>query len=397
MTRVQRPVFALLVFLLLSVLLAPPLAAQDGAVVLPEPTGGYLVGTTTRHMVDEARDGRELMVQFWYPAESAENPTRYAFIQPEVAAAIAPLFGMAQEDFAALAGSPTAAVVEAPISSGQFTYPVLVFSHGMGSSRFFSTSLLTDLASHGYIVAAIDHTDYALATAFPDGRVVMPEGSAPLDEAMLAAALDIWVADQRFVLDQLESMYEDDPLFAFKIDRFRIGVFGHSFGGTSAVVTCSLDERCSAAINIDGQMSLPAFDNLMLTKPLMLINSDFAMEFVNMTDAQLQAAGMTRAELEAQVAESDAEMQARVEATEGDAYRLQVIGAAHNSFTDFPYLIPQSGGTTERERMSEITRVYVRAFFDRYVDSMGEVSALLEGVAADYPEVQWLTEPPVRG
>jgi len=39
------------------------------------------------------------------------------------------------------------------------------------NSRSTLTALAEDLASHGYVVAGIDHTYESHATAFPDGRV----------------------------------------------------------------------------------------------------------------------------------------------------------------------------------------------------------------------------------
>ncbi len=47
----------------------------------------------------------------------------------------------------------------------------MVLSPGFTNSRSTLTALAEDLASHGYVVAGIDHTYESFATAFPDGRV----------------------------------------------------------------------------------------------------------------------------------------------------------------------------------------------------------------------------------
>ena len=39
------------------------------------------------------------------------------------------------------------------------TFPVIVFSHGIGSSFFPYSSICCDLASHGFVVAALEHRD----------------------------------------------------------------------------------------------------------------------------------------------------------------------------------------------------------------------------------------------
>jgi predicted dienelactone hydrolase len=52
-------------------------------------------------------------------------------------------------------------------------FPVVIFSHGVGGSSFESTGLFEDLVSHGYVVAAVEHTYLAAAVAFPSGRIVV--------------------------------------------------------------------------------------------------------------------------------------------------------------------------------------------------------------------------------
>ena len=48
--------------------------------------------------------------------------------------------------------------------------PLVVLSPGFTSPRSTLTALAEDLASHGYVVAGIEHTYESFATAFPDGR-----------------------------------------------------------------------------------------------------------------------------------------------------------------------------------------------------------------------------------
>ena len=37
------------------------------------------------------------------------------------------------------------------------TFPVIVFSHGLGAFRNTYCAIASDLASHGYIVACVEH------------------------------------------------------------------------------------------------------------------------------------------------------------------------------------------------------------------------------------------------
>jgi predicted dienelactone hydrolase len=63
------------------------------------------------------------------------------------------------------------AVSDATPAGHQRGLPLVVLSPGFTSSRSTLTALAEDLASHGYVVAGIDHTYESYATAFPDGRV----------------------------------------------------------------------------------------------------------------------------------------------------------------------------------------------------------------------------------
>ena len=56
-------------------------------------------------------------------------------------------------------------------SDYQPSYPVVLFSHGAGTTMEVATSQCEDLANHGYVVAAVDHTYVSAATDL-DGRLV---------------------------------------------------------------------------------------------------------------------------------------------------------------------------------------------------------------------------------
>jgi dienelactone hydrolase len=57
-----------------------------------------------------------------------------------------------------------------------------------------------------------------------------------------------------FVLDRLHKLSTSDPSgkFTGRLDMMRVGVFGHSFGGTQAAQFCSQDSRCKAGADVDG-------------------------------------------------------------------------------------------------------------------------------------------------
>ncbi len=60
------------------------------------------------------------------------------------------------------------ALVDSPFYNmkDSMTFPVVVFSHGLHGFRSKSSGICCDLASHGYIVAAIEHKDRSACLTF---------------------------------------------------------------------------------------------------------------------------------------------------------------------------------------------------------------------------------------
>ena len=125
-------------------------------------------------------------------------------------------------------------------------WPVVLFSPGFGVERELYTGLVEDLASHGYVVVAIDHPHDAGIVEFPDGHVVIP--ASQMD---ITRALTVRVADTRFVLTELARLARSG-VFAGRLDLGRIGMFGHSLGGAAAASTMLVDRRLRAGADLDG-------------------------------------------------------------------------------------------------------------------------------------------------
>lgn len=153
-----------------------------GLGALPPPSGPLGVGRVTVVWTDQSRieplapnhESRELMVNIWYPADSAagavaEYLDAVAFERALGVAGFRKQFGGAY-DVIKSGVVRTHALVGAPRSRSAKRSPVLIFSPGGGMVREVYAAQLEDLASHGYIVAAISHTYDAMVTVFPDGR-----------------------------------------------------------------------------------------------------------------------------------------------------------------------------------------------------------------------------------
>src|SRR5262249_23324327 len=153
----------------------------------------------------------------------------------------------------------THAVAGAPFASSLRRRPLLIFSPGDGMIRELYTAQLEDLASHGYVVAAITHVYDGFVTIFPDGSSVVYDGKRWPSQPSVEGEPNLnqleWHADDiRFVLDELSHAPSSAP-FAGRLEVARVGAFGHSFGGIAAAHACQKDERIKACLNEDGAVA----------------------------------------------------------------------------------------------------------------------------------------------
>lgn len=339
---------------------------------LPEPTGPYPVGTTNLHLVDRTRsetftpapdDYREFMVQVWYPAQvdPGARPDAYMEHIP---------FQLSH-----LSLVRTHAYLDAPASNVQTAYPVLIFSHGYIGLVEQNLTQMEELASHGYIVCSIAHTYHAQATVFPDGRIVPVDLSLsndfikgnPPTQAMYAEHLRIWTDDTIFLIDELERIQvgDRDSMLTGKLDMTRLGVFGQSFGGVTAVQVCMVDDRCRAGISLDSGLPRDYTGRTAdtpLKQPFMFMLNE------------------SRAYV----------MRTNLGAVKNTAYGVIVRGSTHFDFTDLFLYSPvlkytKAFGPIDGYRMVNIINSYILAFFDEYLK--GERSPLLDGSSPNYPEV----------
>ncbi len=185
MRPVRLTLILLLVLLVLNIVGFPMQAQEQAGPPLAAP-GQHGVGERTITFVDASRGGRSLVTEIWYPGIVPED--KQTLLDPD---------GMGLRD--------------APPDTKGAPYPLILYSHSHLGNRTEAAFFTFHLASHGFVVAAMDH----LGDTRPTDLVDRP--------------LDIL-----FVIDQLATLSKGDLVGV--IDGNRVGVTGYSQGGTTTLM-----------------------------------------------------------------------------------------------------------------------------------------------------------------
>ena len=383
---------------------AEPRTAGLVRLTLPAPSGPYAVGTLALRLVDASRADpwvasqpyRELMVGIRYPARTVGGYPAAPQMLPGEGSGFAALNSFTDVPSSRVdwAATRTHAHEGAPVAHGG-PFPVVCYSPGAGDPRSLGTTLCDDLASRGYAVVTVDHTYDACAVQFPGGRVehsVLPAEFAKAypDQqritALLRKTMAVRVADTRFLLDALPEALPQG--LCGTLDFSRIGMFGQSAGGFTALQTMHDDPRIAAAANLDGVLAYVQDDstpgNLStvaadgLDRPFLLIGKDG-----NNLGTVPSWAALWRN-------------------SPGRHRGLSLRGAQHATYTDAEAMIPQIArrlglprktvveniGTIAPWRAITAQRAYVAAFFDRWLRGRDD-DGLWDGASGCHPDARY--------
>jgi dienelactone hydrolase len=193
---------------------APELAAR----------GQYGVGVRTLELVNpdqidllnvsestpDARYDRPLTVEVWYPATIPDGTAELTEYETQ-------LGRLDQDNIEPFTFAGRALRDTEPDASGG-PYPLLIVSHGYPGNRFMMSYLTENLASKGYVVAAIDHTD----STFAD--------TANFFSTLLNRSLDI-----NFVLSEMATLSAGDSFLSGMANADNTAIIGYSMGGYGAL------------------------------------------------------------------------------------------------------------------------------------------------------------------
>lgn len=373
---------------------------------IPSPSGPFGIGRIGFHWIDTSRTDdydpnrhRELMVYFWYPAaKSAGAKGQYLpgaaqmDAVPEIHKLMSREFGNAWAGI--VSGEISShAIDHAPIAHSRTPFPVVTFSHGLGSTAFQYTVLIEDLVSHGYVVASIEHTYTATAIWFPDGRVVTLHNDSPpagLSQSerlkwmtkQVSIRISAGAADVRFVIDRLAQLNQGKEQFALAgaIDLKRLAAMGHSAGAEFAARACQQDSRIQACVDLDGGMvpvaALPLYDDdRTMRQPLLFLEAYHPDNSMGGTPDQ--------------IAEYNKVKQQQLQELRSGSYDvvLHSPGIAHPSFSDVPLLFHGQDGFPETPTVLhnlDLIKQFIRAFLDKTL--LGEKQPLFDDRTSAIPE-----------
>ncbi len=388
--RDLKPAASILIFILLAVSTALPILLPVPKV--EQPSGPNEVGTTIYEFMDTSRkelysgkdESRRLMAQVWYPARMTSTAKHAPWMSDAEIYAPAISSGLLELpsfflDHLALSVSP--AYLDLPLAETSKLAPLIIFSHGWLGFNTQNTGQAIELASHGFVVIAIQHTYGAVITVFPDRTVAtnnpkaLPENAADSNYEVVARILvNQWAEDISFVLNQFQDYNADvDSPFFQKLDLERIGVYGHSTGGGAAVQFCGVDARCKAVLGMDPFMrpvSAEVIENG-ISQPSFFMFSQSWTDLADSRNNKLFNQFYPRIENNAGV--------------------ISITGTEHFDFSDLPSLSPLASqlglkGALNGRRVTEIVNTYLLNFFEMTLKN--KPSLLFSGLFNDFKEVK---------
>ncbi len=250
--------------------------------------------------------------------------------------------------------------------------PVVLFSHGLGSSRENSPYLGEHWSRRGYAVVFLQH-------AGSDDQVwrgkPFPERLAALQAAMSVENFRARVADVPAVLDQLAAWNngnETEHALSDRLDLNRVGMCGHSFGAATTQALAGQKFHLAGAAHTDERI-----------KAALIFSPNSPRRGITPAEAFGSVAVpwmlMTGTRDVAPVGEQTVESRLEVfpALPPGSKYELVLEGAQHSAFGDRPLPGEQLGRNPNHRRA---ILALGTVFWDAYLRDDAGARAWLDGV-----------------
>ncbi|MEO7097848.1 MAG: dienelactone hydrolase family protein [Luteolibacter sp.] len=320
----------------------------------PPLIGQYQVGTLTLDLPAAANGSPRLLAQVWYPAgDIGEKPAVPWLPDRELAS---------EFPYQRLAFAKAHARLDVPVADIHGLLPVIFYEHSWMGHRFENITQTESLAAEGFVVVAVDHPGQAERVLYPDGTVVNGRYAEPLDFSSAKSVATFTADAERCFTERLKNVERVRQALAgraakqlsdkLKLDH--VGVFGFSFGGSTAIRLCAEDPAFVAGANEDGlflgdQMPRGAF-----------------LFFDQEMPAWLEAAPKPEEDA-GQILTRQAEARIQAALKQPDRDRLIIDGTRHLSFSDriFASRFPRLAriGTRPPNEVHEIVSKRLAKFF----------------------------------
>ncbi|MGA7386200.1 MAG: hypothetical protein WBW81_16335 [Methylocella sp.] len=319
------------------------------------------------------------------PASAASDPTIFVQIWYP-AAANRPATDLLSEGAAPVACSKAMDTHRLADTRPQFS--ILLYAPWNGGAMDDNASTAAELASHGYVVMAIDDIDRD-----PRSPAASDDGQPLTFDFSSAEALKttLRIGDRKVrrqaekaleALDRLKVCANADWRARIQFDR--IGFFGFSIGGATAAEASTFDPRVVAVANLDGWLfGRAAFGAL--DKPYLVILTENA---VFPAPRQLQSHNPNK-RFEAVLTARDLREEVRL-ANQPGGFGFRVLESFHENLSDEIFKRPhfKSWLLTNPYRVKSIRDAYLLAFFDTFVRHIP--SPLLTQSPSPFREVEVL-------
>lgn len=329
---------------------------------LPVPSGDYAVGTKLFHLTDQNRNDsrldsgkREINLKCYYPIDTEHKEQLYPYYPEQLVAnkqSYSKAFPLPSFIYNCLLSNIYShSKPNTPLSDNKEQFPAIIFLPGISGESMYE-SYLEDIASHGYIVVAIEPTFDTITNL--SGKIIeidenfkkiIKENNRTEIYNYRARAHIVWTDDILFAISHLKKLNDDqDSIFFNKIDFNNMGFLGHSHGGAVVTEFCDKNSMCKAGINMDGWTKTANKNKTYQSNLLFLLNEqgyDFIDEMYKDHNQQ--------------------------------ALLIKVPGALHGAFSDsillkWPLSVITGQSTTQNpEEVRKKILNYIINFFDKWL------------------------------
>ncbi|MEA1884865.1 MAG: alpha/beta hydrolase [Thermotogota bacterium] len=265
------------------------------------------------------------------------------------------------------------------------TYPLIIFSHGGLGVKTSNESLFNELASHGFVVCSIDHTYQCFYTTDEDGKTTLIDfgymqelfAENPLSDIQQSYEfyqkwMKIRTEDINFVIDYIakEALTKNADLVYKLVDMSRIGVMGHSLGGSAALGIGRIRDDVHAVIALESPFMYDIegivddrffFTDEIYPIPVLNIYSDSSWNILSLRPQYEKNYTM-------------------LSETNSTVFTVHISGIGHLGLTDFALTSPLLTHILDRKKSTTEKTLYVLKtinklsleFFNQYLKEDGE-------------------------